>query len=270
MKWPPLTGLNRPVAPQAMTKGSGRDAQGRTDGLPVFRRAEEVRIYGVVNLDNPSSGEHAAFFHFPFQPEGGRHQRQGRYAGEGAALAGEQPRRKAAEEAGSAELGATAAAFVPEPVAVHGAVAPRGAGKHVVQRIDQRAADVAQPREIHRSAAYPVQVHQVGFLHLSGVEPHAQHVQGEGQVPPSFRQQGVKSMRQMAAQRVRSSSGGGSADFQAVYSLAPPEQKDGFHIGNIPVQGIIQPVGSGAGRYAVGDLEYCPALRRSHIGEYED
>lgn len=139
MKWPPLTGLNRPVAPQAMTKAPDGMPRAARMASRVFRRAEEVRIHGVVNLDNPSSGEHAAFFHFPFQPEGGRHQRQGRYAGEGAALAGEQPRRKAAEEAGSAELGATAAAFVPEPVAVHGAVAPRGARKHVVQRIDQRA-----------------------------------------------------------------------------------------------------------------------------------
>ena len=81
------------------------------------------------------------------------------------------------EQAGRAKLGAEAPASVPEQAAVHGAVATRGAGKHIVKRMDQRAADVAQPREIHRSAAYPVQVHQVRLLHLGGIKAHAQHIQ---------------------------------------------------------------------------------------------
>ena len=85
-------------------------------------------------------------------------------------------------KAGSAKLGTVAAAFVLEQAAVHGAVTSRGAGKHVVQGIDQWTADMAQLREIHGSAAYPVQMHHIGFFHLGRVKSHAQHVQGERQV----------------------------------------------------------------------------------------
>ena len=102
------------------------------------------------------------------------------------------------------------------------------------------------------------------------VEPHAQHVQGERQVFSSFRQQNVKSMGQMASQGVRSPSGGCPVDFQAVNFFAPPEQQGGFQAGNMPVQSVAQPVRGGAGRDAMGDLKYCSALRRSHIGKYED
>ena len=172
--------------------------------------------------------------------------------------------------AGSAKLGAVAAAFVLEQVAVHGAVASCGAGKHVVQGIDQWTADMAQLREIHGSAAYPVQMHYIGFFHLGRVKSHAQHIQGERQVFSSFRQQNVKSMGQMAAQGVRSPSGGCPVDFQAVNFFAPPEQQGGFQAGNMPVQSVAQPVRGGAGRDAMGDLKYCSALRRSHIGKYED
>ena len=186
------------------------------------------------------------------------------------AFAGKQPRWNVAEEAGSAKLGAVTAAFVLEQAAVHGAVASRGAGKHVVQGIDQWTADMAQLREIHGSAAYPVQMHYIGFFHLGRVKSHAQHIQGERQVFSSFRQQNVKSMGQMAAQGVRSPSGGCPVDFQAVNFFAPPEQQGGFQAGNMPVQSVAQPVRGGAGRDAMGDLKYCSALRRSHIGKYED
>lgn len=195
---------------------------------------------------------------------------RGRDAAEGAAFAGKQPRWNVAEEAGSAKLGAVAAAFVLEQAAVHGAVASRSAGKHVVQGIDQWTADMAQLREIHGSAAYPVQMHYIGFFHLGRVKSHAQHIQGERQVFSSFRQQNVKSMGQMAAQGVRSPSGGCPVDFQAVNFFAPPEQQGGFQAGNMPVQSVAQPVRGGAGRDAMGDLKYCSALRRSHIGKYED
>ena len=132
------------------------------------------------------------------------------------------------------------------------------------------AADMAQLREIHGSAAYPVQMHHIGFFHLGRVKSHAQHVQGERQVFSSFRQQNVKSMGQMASQGVRSPSGGCPVDFQAVNFFAPPEQQGGFQAGNMPVQSVAQPVRGGAGRDAMGDLKYCSALRRSHIGKYED
>jgi len=59
-------------------------------------------------------------------------------------------------------------------------------------------------------------------------------------------------------------------DFQAVNFFAPPEQQGGFQAGNMPVQSVAQPVRGGAGRDAMGDLKYCSALRRSHIGKYED
>lgn len=204
------------------------------------------------------------------QREGGSYEGKGRDAAEGAAFAGKQPRWNVAEEAGSAKLGAVAAAFVLEQAAVHGAVTSRGAGKHVVQGIDQWTADMAQLREIHGSAAYPVQMHHIGFFHLGRVKSHAQHVQGERQVFSSFRQQNVKSMGQMASQGVRSPSGGCPVDFQAVNFFAPPEQQGGFQAGNMPVQSVAQPVRGGAGRDAMGDLKYCSALRRSHIGKYED
>lgn len=171
---------------------------------------------------------------------------------------------------GAPSWGAVAAAFVLEQAAVHGAVTSRGAGKHVVQGIDQWTADMAQLREIHGSAAYPVQMHYIGFFHLGRVKSHAQHIQGERQVFSSFRQQNVKSMGQMAAQGVRSPSGGCPVDFQAVNFFAPPEQQGGFQAGNMPVQSVAQPVRGGAGRDAMGDLKYCSALRRSHIGKYED
>lgn len=171
---------------------------------------------------------------------------------------------------GAPSWGAVTAAFVLEQAAVHGAVASRGAGKHVVQGIDQWTADMAQLREIHGSAAYPVQMHYIGFFHLGRVKSHAQHIQGERQVFSSFRQQNVKSMGQMAAQGVRSPSGGCPVDFQAVNFFAPPEQQGGFQAGNMPVQSVAQPVRGGAGRDAMGDLKYCSALRRSHIGKYED
>ena len=129
---------------------------------------------------------------------------------------------------------------------------------------------MAQLREIHGSAAYPVQMHHIGFFHLGRVKSHAQHVQGERQVFSSFRQQNVKSMGQMASQGVRSPSGGCPVDFQAVNFFAPPEQQGGFQAGNMPVQSVAQPVRGGAGRDAMGDLKYCSALRRSHIGKYED
>lgn len=171
---------------------------------------------------------------------------------------------------GAPSWGQFAAAFVLEQAAVHGAVTSRGAGKHVVQGIDQWTADMAQLREIHGSAAYPVQMHHIGFFHLGRVKSHAQHVQGERQVFSSFRQQNVKSMGQMASQGVRSPSGGCPVDFQAVNFFAPPEQQGGFQAGNMPVQSVAQPVRGGAGRDAMGDLKYCSALRRSHIGKYED
>jgi hypothetical protein len=59
-------------------------------------------------------------------------------------------------------------------------------------------------------------------------------------------------------------------DFQAVNFFAPPEQQGGFQAGNMPVQSVAQPIRGGAGRDAMEDLKYYSALRRSHIGKYED
>lgn len=138
-----------------------------------------------------------------------------------------------------------------------------------MQGIDQWTADMAQLREIHGSAAYPVQMHHIGFFHLGRVKSHAQHVQGERQVFSSFRQQNVKSMGQMASQGVRSPSGGCPVDFQAVNFCASGAA--GWISGREYAGSERRSTGKGgAGRDAMGDLKYCSALRRSHIGKYED
>ncbi|KXT49825.1 hypothetical protein HMPREF3038_01906 [Akkermansia sp. KLE1797] len=208
---------------------------------------EDLRIHGVVDLYDTPAGEHAAFFHLLPEPPGGGYKSQGTDVAECFFLPVKQPCRQARKQTGSSQLRAFAAASFMKPRTFQRAMASRRTGEQVVQGMDQRAADSAQPAEVECPPSYPVQMNQVGLFHLGEIKSHAEHVEGKGKVLPFVRKKAFNRIRRMAAQGVRRSSWGGPFDFNAFYFFFSSQQQDGFQTGNISGQGIVQTIRGGTG-----------------------